>query len=165
MRRQSGALRGLEWRSGAWGPQWGGGGGGFGMITIRGGGGGSPPKPPPPQDQRDHRGKKRNLQLGKSDGAIFGTQTFGSLPPSPPPLKRRPGGGVRGACVTESSVRCTSCGAPPPQDVMQCIARPQMSRRRTRACAKIKWRAPGVQCQTFTPGVFLGFGNHEKSGC
>ena len=42
--------------------------------------------PPPPPDQRDHRGKKRNLPLGKSD-PIFGTQTFGSqTPPNPPPL-------------------------------------------------------------------------------
>ena len=34
-------------------------------------------QPPPPPDQSD-RGKKRHLPLGKSDQAIFGTQTFGS---------------------------------------------------------------------------------------
>ena len=32
-----------------------------------------------------NRGKKRNLQEGKSDWAIFGTQTFGSQTPLPPP--------------------------------------------------------------------------------
>ena len=40
--------------------------------------------PPLPADQRDHRGKQRNLLLGKSDGAIFGPQTFGSQTPPPP---------------------------------------------------------------------------------
>ena len=43
---------------------------------------GPPPPPgPPPPNQSDHRGKKRNLQLGKSGWAIFGTQTFGTPPP------------------------------------------------------------------------------------
>ena len=41
---------------------------------------------PPPQDQSDHRGKKRNLLLGKSCWAIFGTQTVGPPTPSPPAL-------------------------------------------------------------------------------
>jgi hypothetical protein len=36
-----------------------------------------------PPDQRDHREKKRNLPLGKSDQASFGTQSFGSQTPSP----------------------------------------------------------------------------------
>ena len=39
--------------------------------------------PPPPPDQSDHRGKKRNLQQGKSGQAIFGTQFFGSQTPPP----------------------------------------------------------------------------------
>ena len=45
-------------------------------------------QPPPPPDQSDHCGKKRNLQLGKSDWAIFGAETFGSQTPPPllPPL-------------------------------------------------------------------------------
>ena len=41
-------------------------------------------------DQRDHRGKQRNLQLGKPDQAIFGTQTFGSQTPPPPPPPHPP---------------------------------------------------------------------------
>ena len=40
----------------------------------------------PPPDQSDHRGKTRNLQSGKSGGAIVGTQTFGPVPPPPPLL-------------------------------------------------------------------------------
>ena len=46
----------------------------------------SPPvPPPPPRDQSDHRGRKRNLQLGTSCQAIFGAQTFGfQIPPTPP---------------------------------------------------------------------------------
>ena len=47
-----------------------------------------PPKalcqPPPPQDQSDHCGEKRNLRLGKSDQAIFGSQNFRSQIPPPP---------------------------------------------------------------------------------
>ena len=35
--------------------------------------------------ESDHRGKKRNLQSGKSYQAIFGTQTFRSHTPSPLP--------------------------------------------------------------------------------
>ena len=55
------------------------------LYTV-GGGGVPPPGPPsPPPDQSDHRGKKRNLQKGKSDRAVFGTQTFGSQTPPPPP--------------------------------------------------------------------------------
>ena len=46
--------------------------------TTRGGG---VPLPPSPPDQSDHRGKKRNLPLGESCQAIFGTQTFGSQTP------------------------------------------------------------------------------------
>ena len=45
--------------------------------------GGTPRTPPPLPDQRDHRGKQRNLQSGKSDQAIFGTQTFRSQTPPP----------------------------------------------------------------------------------
>ena len=41
--------------------------------------------PPSPPDQSDHRGKKRNLQSGKSCWATFGTQNFGSQTPEPPP--------------------------------------------------------------------------------
>ena len=40
---------------------------------------------PPTPDQRDHRGKTRNLPLGISGRAIFGTQIFGSQ--SPPPSR------------------------------------------------------------------------------
>ena len=60
----------------------------FRIIKSQGGGGGDPsPKTlsPPSPDQSDHRGKKRNLQLGKSGQAIFGTPSFGSKTPSPPP--------------------------------------------------------------------------------
>ena len=39
---------------------------------------------PPPPDQRDHCGKKRNLQEGKSDRAIFLVHKL--LPPPPPPF-------------------------------------------------------------------------------
>ena len=39
---------------------------------------------PPPPDQSDHRGKKRNLPLGKSCRAIFCTQISGSQTPPPP---------------------------------------------------------------------------------
>ena len=39
----------------------------------------SPPHHPP--NQSDHCGKKQNVQLGKSDQAIFGAQNFGSQPP------------------------------------------------------------------------------------
>ena len=53
-------------------------------------GGVAPPPPPPPgtppQDQRDHRGKQRNVPWGTSCRAIWGTQTFGSQPPPPPPV-------------------------------------------------------------------------------
>ena len=53
------------------------------------GGWGVPPPPPwtPAPDQSDHRGKKRNLPLGKSGRAIFGAPTSGSQtrPPPPPP--------------------------------------------------------------------------------
>ena len=56
--------------------------------------GASPKTPSPPSpDQSDHSAKKRNLQLGKSGRAIFGTPSFGSKTPSPPPpplLKRSP---------------------------------------------------------------------------
>ena len=41
--------------------------------------------PPPPPNQSDHRGKNRNLPLGKSGPAILGTQTLSQNPPPPPP--------------------------------------------------------------------------------
>ena len=44
-----------------------------------------PPPPPPPKDQSDRRGKTRNVPLGKSGPVIFGTPTFGSQTPPPPP--------------------------------------------------------------------------------
>ena len=44
-----------------------------------------PLAPPPPQDQSGHSGNKRKFQLGKSDRAIFSTQTFGSQTPPPSP--------------------------------------------------------------------------------
>ena len=37
-----------------------------------------------PPDQNDHRGKKRNLPLGKSDLASFGARIFRSQNPPPP---------------------------------------------------------------------------------
>ena len=53
--------------------------------------------PPHPPDQSDHRGKKRNLQLGNYCRATFGTQIFGSQTPprllsyTPPfPFQRPP---------------------------------------------------------------------------
>ena len=49
--------------------------------------------PPPTPDQRDHRGKQRNLQSGNSCRAIFGTHIFGSQPPPPQhPLSAKPWG-------------------------------------------------------------------------
>ena len=54
--------------------------------------GGNPPPGPPPPNQRDHRGKKRSLPLGKSCGAIVCTPTFGSqIPPTPQGCIRREG--------------------------------------------------------------------------
>ena len=53
------------------------------LTTARGGGGLTPP---PLDPQSDHSGKKRNLQRGKSDQAIFGTRTFGSQTSLPPLL-------------------------------------------------------------------------------
>ena len=45
-------------------------------------GGTTPWNPPPPrQDRRDRRGAKRNLPLGKSGQALFGTQSFGTQTP------------------------------------------------------------------------------------
>ena len=59
---------------------------GFFRIIKNQGGGASPPNPLPlSPDQSDHRGKKRNLHLGNSGQAIFGTPSFGSKTPSPPP--------------------------------------------------------------------------------
>ena len=59
--------------------------GGFRIIKNQG-----REDPPPPPEQSDHRGKKRNLPLGKSDPfCFFGTPIFVS-PPPPPPLKRSP---------------------------------------------------------------------------
>ena len=83
-----------------------------------------PPRaaPPPPSD---HRGKKRNLHQGKSDWAIFGTQTVGSQTPlssnvslgvmplpignPPPPPPTLPLGGVAGQmpkklCVSKTAL-------------------------------------------------------------
>ena len=58
----------------------------FRIIKNQRGGGPLPQNPlPPSPDQSDHRGKKRNLQEGKSGQAIFGTPSFGSKTPSPPP--------------------------------------------------------------------------------
>ena len=37
-------------------------------------------------DQSDHRGKKRNLPLGKFGQAVLGTRSFASRLPPPPPL-------------------------------------------------------------------------------
>ena len=47
--------------------------------------------PPPPKDQSDHRGKKRNVPLGKSDRAIFWFKHF-CVPDPPLPLLRLPSG-------------------------------------------------------------------------
>ena len=76
----------------AWSPD-GGGGRVFWDVKWGGGGGmevlqwpytvGGPPPPPP--DQRDHRGKKRNLPLEKSSRAVFGAHTFWSQSPPAPP--------------------------------------------------------------------------------
>ena len=48
------------------------------------------PCDPPAPDQRDHRGAKRNLQSGRSDRGICGTQTFGTQTPHPPPSPTPP---------------------------------------------------------------------------
>ena len=45
---------------------------------------------PRPQTKVIIVGKNRNLQRGKSDGAIFGAQIFGSQAPPPPPAQQRP---------------------------------------------------------------------------
>ena len=49
--------------------------------SLQGEGGGARPQTPS-RDQSDHREKKRNLQRGKSCGAIFGTQIFAPTPPA-----------------------------------------------------------------------------------
>ena len=53
-------------------------------MAVHRGRRGDPGPPPPPPDQSD-RGKKRELQSGKSFWAIFSTQTFESQTSSPPP--------------------------------------------------------------------------------
>ena len=61
--------------------------GSIGMtVPRRRRGGYIPPlDPPPPQpDQSDHRGRRRNSPLGKSDRAFFGTRMLGSQTPQPP---------------------------------------------------------------------------------
>ena len=72
-----------------------------------------PPRPldPPPPDQSDHRVKKRNLPLGKSCRAIFGTQSFRS----PPPLRQRQTIRYRGLVPT-----------PPPSSSLLMFAGPEM---------------------------------------
>ena len=71
---------------------------------LRGGGGGweiglEGPPPRSCNGSRAHRGKRGNLPPGKSDRAIFGTQTFGSQTPTPSSViglreaKRKQGGG------------------------------------------------------------------------
>ena len=52
-------------------------------YTVRGRGGALPLDPPSP-DQSDHRGKKRNLPLGKSYRAFLYTNFW--VPDPPPPL-------------------------------------------------------------------------------
>ena len=52
--------------------------------------------PPPPSDQSDHRGKQRNVLLGKSDRAILVHKLFGLRPPSPPPSNPSLGPGQGG---------------------------------------------------------------------
>ena len=70
------------------------------------GGGEVPPPGLPLPHQRDPRGRKRNLPIGKSDWAIFGTQKFGSHTPPPPLLIISLwGGGGRGGC-------CQTTGTP-----------------------------------------------------
>ena len=82
------------------------------------GGGEVPPPGPPLPHQRDPRGRKRNLPIGKSDWAIFGTQKFGShTPPPSPPLLIIPfwGGRGRGGC-------CQTTGTPATGDWKTCRA-------------------------------------------
>ena len=91
----------------------------FRIIKNQGGGVPLPQNPlPPSPDQSDHRGKKRNLQSGKSGQAIFGTPSFGSkppspLPPPPPPRSKEALHGVRsvpGVWRTSGGV-CLMCSA------------------------------------------------------
>ena len=59
------------------------------MATISGGGVSPPPPMDPPPNIKvtiDHHRENPSLPLGKSCWAIFGTQTFGSQTPPPPPL-------------------------------------------------------------------------------
>ena len=77
-------------------------------------------RPHSPPDQNDHRGKRRNLPLGKSHWAICGTQSFRSQPPpSPPPPPRPPllipprprgGGGCPGVPGTPQLPACGALG-------------------------------------------------------
>ena len=74
---------------------------------------------PPPPDRGDHRGRKRSLQKGRFDWAIFGTQTFGSQTPplssnvSLAPAPPCPGGG---SSALDPPTRLTfQYPGPPPQ--------------------------------------------------
>ena len=69
-----------------------------------------PPPDPLPPDQRDHCGKTRNLQSGKSGQASFGTQTFGPPPPLPPLLMLPSGGGGAGTSSHKPLVICHLAG-------------------------------------------------------
>ena len=76
----------------------------------------SPPPPlfrPPPPDQNDHSGKKRNLQLGKPDWAIFSTQTFGSQTPPPSSLLMLACRCRAPSCLTRKKSRESSSQIPP----------------------------------------------------
>ena len=75
---------------------------------------------PQPSDQSDHRGKKQNLQKGKSGWAIFGTQNFGpqTPPPSQTPAQKTPcscgdGRGLRRPKQPTSSVIMATGGRAP----------------------------------------------------
>ena len=69
-------------------------------------GGVTPFLDPPFPDLSDHSGKKRNLQLGQSCRAIFGTQSH-----SPTPLYFGGGANGRGAQAVALSPVCPKCQA------------------------------------------------------
>ena len=103
----------------------------FRIIKNPTGGGDPSPKTPlpPSPDQSDHRGKKRNLQSGKSGQAIFGTPSFGSKTPSPPP----PPPALKKPCPSPS---LRSPPVPPPQTLRA------QARRKVRHVAKRGPRTP-----------------------
>ena len=71
----------------------------------------------PPPDRSDHREKKRNLPLGKSCWAIFGTHLFGSQTSYPSPLLRHPCTRESVHTPTDARIPAGARGSPAPTPV------------------------------------------------